>query len=261
MFRRSALLLLLTAFLPTGSSAYDASNLVSSSKGTLPLVLTVPHDGGEFLGLVPVRTKGELVRDAGTRDLAERVASRLEERLGKRPYMVVAKFSRKYLDANRAEQDAMESKDALPAYRAYHDQIAAFVSELKAKFPSGALLVDVHGQGADPNTTFRGTRAGLTAKALLSRFGSSALQGEKSIIGVLASKGYQVNPVVGADTLREDSRFNGGYTVFTYGSQRPEGIDAIQLEFGKSQRANQRLAEDLTEALIVFMTHYELLPK
>lgn len=261
MFRRSALLVLLAAVIPCASRAYDPSSLVVSSKGMLPLILTVPHDGGEFLGLLPVRTKGALVRDAGTRELAERVASLLEERLGKRPYLVIAKFSRKYLDANRAEQDAMESQDALPAYRAYHEQIAAFVSEVGTKFPAGSLLVDVHGQSDDPNTTFRGTRAGLTAKALLSRFGPSALQGEKSVIGVLAAKGYQVNPSVAAESLREDPRFAGGYTVFTYGSQRSAGIDAIQLEFGKNHRANPHLAEDLAEALVVFMAQYELLPK
>jgi N-formylglutamate amidohydrolase len=154
----------------------------------------------------------------------------------------------------------MESEDALPAYRAYHDQISAYISELKAKFPNGSLLLDVHGQSDDPNTTFRGTRAGLTAKALLGRFGSAALQGERSITGVLAAKGYLVNPTVGADTLREDPRFSGGYTVFNYGSQNPEGIDAIQLEFGKNHRASERLAEDLAEALFVFMTQYGLLP-
>ena len=96
---------------------------------------------------------------------------------------------------------------------------------------------------------------------MLGRFGPASLQGAKSIIGILAAKGYQVNPSVDADSLREDPRFSGGYTVFHYGSQRPEGIDAIQLEFGKNHRARERLAEDLAEALIVFMTQYELLLK
>jgi hypothetical protein len=132
---------------------------------------------------------------------------------------------------------------------------------VKAKFPAGSLLLDVNGQSDDPNTTFRGTRAGLTTKALLSRYDQAALQGEKSIIGILATKGYAVNPAVGAETLREDPRFAGGYTVFNYGSQHSEGIDAIQLEFGKNHRANERLADDLAEALIVFMTQYGLLPK
>jgi len=261
MLRRAFLTLFLAPLAPQVSHAYEASSMVAFSKGTLPLILTVPHDGGEFLGSLPVRTKGALVRDVGTRALAENVASLLEKRLGKRPYMVIAKFSRKFLDANRAEQDAMESQDALPAYRAYHDQVRAFASEVKRLFPAGSLLVDVHGQSDDPNTTFRGTRGGLTAKALLARFGQSALQGEKSITGVLATRGYQVNPAVGAETLREDPRFAGGHTVFTYGSQHPEGIDAIQLEFGRNHRANPRLADDLTEALIVFMNEYGLLSK
>lgn len=118
----------------------------------------------------------------------------------------------------------------------------------------------MHGQSDDPDITFRGTRAGLTAKVLLSRFGPAALQGDNSITGVLAAKGYPVHPKPGADSLREDPRFAGGYTVFSYGSQHPEGIDAIQLEFGSKHRANPRLAEDLTDALVVFMTQHAILP-
>ena len=95
---------------------------------------------------------------------------------------------------------------------------------------------------------------------MLDRFGPSALQGENSITGVLAAKGYAVDPKPGAASLREDPRFAGGYTVFTYGSQQPAGIDAIQLEFGRNHRSNPRLAEDLTDALVVFMTRHAILP-
>ena len=157
MFCRAALLSLLVALLPCVSRAADASTLVVASKGTLPLLLTVPHDGGDTIGWVPARSKGAVVRDVGTRELAERVAALLEQRLGKRPYVVIATFSRKYLDANRSDNEAMESEDVLPAYRAYHGRIAAYVAELKARCPAGALLLDVHGQSQDPDTTFRGT--------------------------------------------------------------------------------------------------------
>jgi N-formylglutamate amidohydrolase len=234
--------------------------MVVSSKGSLPLLLTVPHDGGDFLGLLPVRKSGALVRDAGTRELSERVATLLEQRVGQRPYLVIAKFSRKFLDANRSEAEAMESPDAMPAYQAYHGRIAEFVAELKARYPAGALLVDVHGQSGDVNTTFRGTRAGLTARNLVQRFGPAALQGEHSLTGLLAARGYQVHPETGAASLREDPRYTGGHTVFTYGSQHAEGIDAIQLEFGKNHRENPRLAEDVADALIGFMRQHTLLP-
>lgn len=251
---------LLLALLGVAAQACDGPCMVFASGGDLPLILTVPHDGAEALGVLAVRTTGTVLRDAGTRELAERVAALLEQRTGKRPYLVVARFSRKYLDANRPETEAMESPQALPAYRAYHAQIADYVAEIKARFPAGALLVDVHGQSQEPATTFRGTRAGLTARALLRRFGPSALQGGNSITGVLAARGYQVNPETDAASLREDPRYAGGYTVFTHGSQHAEGIDAIQLEFGASQRANPKLADDLSDALLIFLRHVAWLP-
>ncbi len=259
-FRKTAVLALGLA-LHCASNAYDAANMVSTSRGTMPLILTAPHDGGEFLDRLPVRTRATIVRDAGTRELTERVAALIEQRIGQRPYVVIARFSRQYLDANRAEAQAMESPDALPAYRAYHDHIQSYVAEVKATFPQGGLLLDVHGQSQEPNTTLRGTRAGLTAQALLRRAGPDALQGPDSIIGLLAAKGYPVHPAIGSASLSEDRRYAGGYTVVTYGSHRADGIDAIQLEFGRDHRANPRLPEDVADALIGFMRAHGLLAR
>ena len=257
----SGLVAILTAACPMLAAAYEPSAAIDASSGSLPLLLTVPHDGGDFLSFSPHRTRGATVRDAGTRALAERVADLLQQQTGRRPYLVIAKFSRKQLDANRPEAEALESADLLPAYRTYHDQVAAFVAELRRKHPQGALLVDVHGQSDDPGTTFRGTRAGLTASRLVQRFGPSSLQGRHSLLGLLAAQGYQVDPVPDAPSLREDPRFSGGHTVFTYGSHRPEGIDAIQLEFGRQHRADPRLAEHLAAALVGFMSHHGLIDR
>lgn len=258
---RRFLLFFSVLLVATSAVAYEAADVVIAQPGSMPLILTVPHDGGENLGWMPARNKGTSVRDMGTRDLAEQVVSLIERRLGKKPYLVEAKFSRKFLDANRAEQDAMESPGALPAYKAYHGQIASFIAEMKERYGENCLLIDVHGQSDEPNTTFRGTRAGLTAQALVRRAGGAALQGEKSITGVLSAKGYSVFPGVDATSLQEDARFSGGFTVATYGSHKPEGVDAIQLEFAKRHRTNRHLAEDLADALVIFMTEYGYLKK
>jgi N-formylglutamate amidohydrolase len=259
MHRRSLVLASLAAALRSAAAAENP--LVISLEGSLPLLLTVPHDGDESIGSVPARTVGATVRDLGTRPLAEKVASLLEQKLKARPRLVIAKFSRKYLDVNRAEQDAMQSAEALPTYQAYHAEIARHVSELRAAFPQGALLLDIHGQSDDLNTTFRGSRAGLTAKVLVQRHGLEAIQGDKSILGGLASKGYNVNPNIGSASAEEDRRFSGGHTVYFYGSHRPQGIDAIQFEFGKNQRASWNLAEHFTEAIATFLNHYGYLVK
>lgn len=264
MLIRIALLLLVATFATVGGSvarAYDAASKVVASTGTLPLILTVPHDGDASLGSTPARTPGrsaqdKFTRDAGTRALAEQIASHLEARFGKRPYIVIARFHRKYLDANRAQSEAMQSAEALPAYRAYHDQITTFVAEAKLQFPAGALLVDVHGQADEPDIIFRGTRAGLTTATLLRRFGATVLGGEKSILGMLEAKGYQVHPSVAANTLREDPRFAGGFTVLAYGIHRLLGVDAIQLEFGTLVRKKPRLPQDVADALHTFMQQH-----
>jgi len=193
----------------------------------------------------------------GTLELAETVAKRMSEALGDRPYVVAAQFSRKFIDANRAEAEAFETPEAKPVYRAYHNCIRDFVSETKKKFPAGALLLDIHGQSEDPRRIHRGTRNGLTVTRLIQRHGPIAVTGENSILGYLASKGYHVFPSsaqIGEPS--EHKRYVGGYTVSTYGSNHAEGIDAIQLEIGKEIRAERAFADDLGKAIVVFYRTY-----
>ena len=91
---------------------------------------------------------------------------------------------------------------------------------------------------------FRGTKNGLTVASLRDRFGQSVIVGANSILGQLEQKGYQVFPANNSPQQPEDARFNGGYIVQNYGGKEGTGIDAIQLELGIEQRANDRL--DLT---------------
>jgi N-formylglutamate amidohydrolase len=228
---------------------------VLSVRGTLPLVLTAPHGGQERVNGVPPRTRGTTARDEGTHVLAEQVATKLSHHLGASPSLVVARFSRQYIDANRPPDEAYEVPAAQAAYNLYHAEIAKHVAALRHTH-THALLLDIHGQSQVPNTTFRGTRTGLTTRRLLDRAGVAALQGPNSLLGALATQGLQVHPPLGAATLKEDPRYAGGYTVHRYGSHNPDGIDAIQLEFGRQQRENPQLAGHLTEALARFLTHH-----
>ena len=261
MRRRSAILASLAGLMALlggkATLAADGHPLVISLDGTLPLLLTVPHDGDEPIGSVTNRTNGPLLRDVGTRLLAERVATLLEKAHGTRPSLVIARFSRRFVDANRAERDGVESLQALPAYFAYHAEVARHVRRLRALFPKGALLLDIHAQSQEVDTVFRGTRGGLTVKALLQRHGMEAVQGDKSILGGLYAKGYNVSPTIGSPSLEEDRRFDGGYTVGTCGSHQPGGIDAIHLEFGKSQRERGNLPENVAQSVSDFLMHYK----
>ena len=85
------------------------------------------------------------------------------------------------------------------------------------------------------------------------------MTGGSSVLGYLASKGYEIFPS-GAQigNPREDPRFNGGHTVFSYGSNNAQGIDAIQIEIGRTIRSDRAFAGNLAAAIVVFYRRYLL---
>ena len=229
--------------------------------GMLPIILSAPHGGRQPIpGLLARRGIGvaqfTTERDNNTDELAEKVAAKIHQKLGARPFLVIAHFERKYVDANRTSDDAYESGEAKVYYEAYHRALQQACERVRQDWGRG-LLLDVHGQGAEGETIFRGTNNGKSISALEERFGREALTGEKSIFGQLERRGYKIVPATGNN--ERERRYTGGYTTRTYGSHRGTGIDAIQLEFGTSLRARanlERTATDLADAIFVFAREY-----
>jgi len=243
----------------------DIEELVMVSEGTLPIVLSAPHGGTLKIAGVDVRQGQGMAtgpsgfftgRDGGTSELALAVAQALEKQTGKRPYMVVSKAHRKYLDPNRPSEIAYEDSDAAPVYQRYHGTLQRYCQEVLQKYRTG-LLLDIHGQGSSSKTVYRGTGNGKTVARLKERFGESAHSGDQSFFGMLNRLGWQVYPYP-ADG-KEQSGFTGGYIVQTHGSHRPSGLDAIQLEFGSEYRDKEnrsKTADVLTQAIIEYMREY-----
>ncbi len=198
-----------------------------------------------------------VVHDGNTAELAELIAKKLESRLDARPYLVIARFDRRYADVNRPESAGVESEIARLFHRAYHQSLAEFTKEIQKKWHRG-LLLDIHGQGEMPTSIGRGTNNGQTAERLLKRYGWKALIGPKSIFGVFADAGFDVAP----DNIpneKEDYRFIGGQIIRAHGSHQGNGIDAIQLEFGTVFRDKENLdktASVVAEAIDIFCHEY-----
>src|SRR4051794_34548568 len=101
-------------------------DLVIVRKGTMPVIIAAPHGGRKDVPGVAER-KGvgvnqfATVRDENTDLLAEALAAELEKKLGGKPWVVVARFDRKFIDANRPPDQSYESEAAKPFYDAYHD--------------------------------------------------------------------------------------------------------------------------------------------
>ncbi|CAN5252197.1 hypothetical protein BH11PLA2_BH11PLA2_30340 [soil metagenome] len=231
-------------------------------EGTLPILLSAPHGGRMPIKDATVR-KGVGVTqfvtgpDMSTDDLALKIAELLEKRFGAKPYLVIAKFERKYADANRTAAHAYESEAAKPVYELYHSTLTKYRDTIKKDFTSG-LVLDIHGQGGEVNTIFRGTNGGKSVKHLIDRHGDQALTGPKSLFGQLASHDILIFPTIGSKD-KEDSRYNGGYIVQTYGSSDGGNVDAIQLEFGTNLRQKTKIeatAKAAADSIAVFVEEF-----
>ena len=233
--------------------------------GHLPIILSAPHGGRDSIPGVDARL-GNNVRmfktqtDMRSGQLAQRLADALEKQLGKRPYVIIARFHRKYLDANRPQELAYESSNAKPVYDAYHRAIAEARDDVVDRWGQGILL-DIHGQANNATAIYRGTQNGKTTTHLIGRFGRESLIGRTSLFGQLANQGLSVIPDVGVAD-REHSSYDGGYIVNTYGSRAGGTVDAIQLELGNDLRSSQNLsstASKVATAITAFASDY--LPK
>lgn len=229
------------------------------------MILSAPHGGQLDVPNVSAR-EGEglatggrgyvVTRDTGTEELADEVSKAITRRFGRKPFLVVARSHRKYVDMNRPPKIAYEDPDAKPVYDAYHSALQAACQQVQHKYRKG-LLLDLHGQGESANTVYRGTNDGKTVTLLRERFGEQAHSGDQSLFGVLKTHGWKVYP----DPLsgKEQSSFNGGYIVQTYGSHQNIGLDAMQLEFGADYRgktARQKTAATLTAAFADYASRY-----
>src|SRR5262245_13348750 len=120
---------------------YIIVDLVRRHQGTLPVVLTCPHDGQEPPQGVPERTGENLPRrclfetdrDKDARTITLGVAQRVFELTGEAPYVVVADFGRKFIDANRPAECAYEVQEAAPFYNEYHKTVREFVDEVRTE--------------------------------------------------------------------------------------------------------------------------------
>ena len=157
---------------PPAHAADDApADLVLVQQDTLPIIMTVPHGGRQAIpeiaernieGKTGGRGKGKWAGfvkggDFNTDILAQDIAAEIQELTGKAPYLVLAKFERKYIDANRPPEIGLDNPKARPYYDYYHNAVRRFIGEIRGKYSAG-LLIDVHGQHYDPDVVMRGTR-------------------------------------------------------------------------------------------------------
>ena len=227
---------------------YETNQMVSRHAGTLPVLLTSPHGApvtakppgvSQRTGSSPGCPPDKLVGDNFTRQIATAVAQLLLETVGEAPYVVIAEYHRKFIDANRSEQCAFNVSEvaaARPLYAEYHQTIRTFIDEIQAENGSRGFLFDIHGTRTieeDPADVYIGTDNGKSVQRLFTA-DPLAVFGRRSLRGLLQAAGYVVSPP--RQRIPETQQVDGGFTTQTYGSFHANGLDAMQLEIAQPIR-------------------------
>jgi hypothetical protein len=128
---------------PAHAADAAPSDLVLARPGTLPIIITAPHGGRQAIpGVAPRDTLGRprggrgyvTGGDTNTDILALGIAAEIKALTGKEPYLVMAKFKRKFIDPNRPPEIAVDSPVARPYYDYYHQSVRRFVDEISSKY-------------------------------------------------------------------------------------------------------------------------------
>ena len=128
------------------------TNFVDWEIGQAPLLIACPHDGRLQPSGTPERPdqqegcgRAKKQADVSTRIIALGLRDAVEAMTGSKPSIVIARFHRRYIDANRSRQCGFKARVAARFYDEYHHRIDLAIAAIKKQFPKRGVLVDIHG--------------------------------------------------------------------------------------------------------------------
>jgi hypothetical protein len=256
---------------------YSESFFVKRHRGTMPIILTCPHGGLESPPSVKEREEAKTPsncgnftkdRDLETDTITEGIAEKILELTGLSPYVVIAKFHRKFIDANRSLDCAFTDSDAKEFYEEYHNRISDYVSQILEENNNRGFLFDIHGISEEKLEVsadiYLGTGNGDTLQANFKRediFKRHGLHGlldasrhQTRLGGTNSVFEYRLSPA----SISEEEILPGGFTVREYAKKLK--INCIQIEIESNIRKNEEkrsfIIEDLAFAMINFVRRH-----
>jgi len=241
---------------PTGT--LDTTGFLAFVNGTVPLVIVAPHGGSLKPLSVPDRTCAgcEVVADANTEDLAQRVVDAFERRTGKRPFLALNHLHRSKFDGNRDLDEATGSHAILNGvWSTWQDNLDSATARAARLNGGRGLYIELHGHAHAiarveigyllTAAQLRLTDAGLSAAAAMrqssvarlvtdARSGASdvaLLRGAPSLGALLFGAGYASVPSPNDQAPKSgEEYFTGGYNTVRHGSSAGGATDAVQME-------------------------------
>jgi N-formylglutamate amidohydrolase len=216
-------------------------------KGSIPLLISVPHGGTIKYNKISTRKEGVLGTDKGTIELAYELIKRLERLFRsknssqKTPSYIISKVHRSKIDLNRKESEAYDDNSILARniYQYYHKKIKELIEYNIISF-NHSLLIDIHGFEKNKKPQgFRDVEIVLGTNNLETIFSSTIPKKDwqKNLRGRIIRKFIELNiPIAPGHQRRREYILTGGFIINNYGASKIVNSQAIQIEFSDKVR-------------------------
>jgi len=233
---------------------------IEFEKGTLPLIISVPHGGTLECRSIPKRTEGIMGIDKATYELSHDLIFQIKYESERLPSYIISKIRRSKIDLNRSETEAYNSNSALASkiYQLYHRKIKEFISENLKTFKY-SLLIDIHGfEKHKRPPRYRDVELILGTDNLASIFSEPVpiKDKDKNIRGKIIKKFLKLGiPIAPGHLRRKEYVLTGGYIIKQYGTSKIPGSQSMQIEFSDRIRLydgdlRRKVLKALSEVLL-----------
>jgi hypothetical protein len=211
-------------------------------KGSIPLIISVPHGGASECENIPKRSHGILGIDGETIEIGKKLMELIrtcfrEQGLElKIPSYIISKVCRSKIDINRDEAEAFNPSSVIARkiYTSYHNKLKEFVMD-NLKFFSRSLLIDIHGFEKEKRPPgFRDVDIILGTNNLESFFSEPIRRKDlgNNIRGKIIQKFIELEvPIAPGHPKRREYVLTGGYITKKYGASQCPKSQTMQIEF------------------------------
>ena len=220
------------------------TEFIEFSKGTIPIILSVPHGGSIEVESIPNREHGIKGIDKNTIEIAQELIDVIRKSSNSDlqvPSYVFCKLARIKLDINRPKSKAFNKNSELAnsIYMDYHQKIKDSIL-FNLKSFNKSILIDLHGFEANKRPQgFRDVDIIIGTNNLESIIPNKVPKREwgKNIRGRIVKSFIQngINIAPGHH-LRREYVLKGGFITQTYGFNQIENSQSLQIELSDRVR-------------------------
>ncbi len=241
----------------------NIKDFIEYNRGSIPLIISVPHGGTTKCDHIPQRTNGIHGLDKDTIKLARELIEKIKNVFKfKTPSYIISKIQRVKIDFNRNSSEAFDQKSELAKriYRFYHNKIEELILYNLETFNS-SMLIDIHGFEKDKRPKgFRDVELILGTNNLETLYPNSIPKRDwgKNLRGKIVKKFNNLNIAIApGHHLRREFVLTGGYITTKYGASHIKNSQTIQIEFSDKIRLYDKELKNIVLSTLADLLYKE----